>query len=473
MANTISNFLVGIGFDFDEDSSKKVDSAIDRTKSNALQLGAVLAGAFGVKALTADFAEAADRIGKFSEVFGVIPNDVAGLGRALTIEGGTMEGLIGQIETIEKLRAGFLKGDAAIFARAGISQIDANIIMNAENATEAYIALGDAFKNLSPKQRINAADAIGLDAASIRLLSKGSDEIRRIVGEQQKIRPLTGQMTQAAADFNRVTANFGNTVGGFADNISKTLLPAINDSVEGVTKFLNMNQDIINSEIDDVTQVVADNFNTIAIAGGLLASGGLVGFFASLARFVPIVGTALGVVLSGLAKLNVVAAAGFLAYEFWNPEDFEDAFGVELPDWLKQKWLTIDSDGVTLGDPDAPIGPTNTDPMIPDRVLGSYSARSNAGSGRYQALQAQRALDDFSPVVMPDEISKSSSAPKSRGAQRREKRNSVNSSGTTNNRVILENQIILDGTVIDRRIKDVTEDVFNQSVEDLQTSEGG
>ncbi len=60
MAKTISNLLVGIGFDLDKKSTDKVSSGIDSVKSKALKLGGVVAGAFGIKALTSDFANAKD-----------------------------------------------------------------------------------------------------------------------------------------------------------------------------------------------------------------------------------------------------------------------------------------------------------------------------------------------------------------------------------------------------------------------------
>ena len=75
MPKTISNLLVGIGFDLDKDSTKKVSSGIDNVKSKALQLGGIVAGAFGIKALTSDFADAKDDLGKFADVMGVSANN--------------------------------------------------------------------------------------------------------------------------------------------------------------------------------------------------------------------------------------------------------------------------------------------------------------------------------------------------------------------------------------------------------------
>ncbi len=242
MANTISNFLVGIGFDFDESGAKKVDSSIDHIKSTALQAGAAVAGAFGIKALTADFAHSYDTLGKFSEVFGLIPDDVAAMGRALQSEGGSLGSFMSQIEGIEKMRAGLLTGDADWIARAGIAGIDPSVITSAENATEAYANLAGQFQRMTTQQRMNAADALGLDEASIRLLSKGRGEFDSLVEKMRNIRPVTEEMTEEAAEFNDQWLMMSERIGHSADVASTKLLPAVNNVLDGMGDWYDENE---------------------------------------------------------------------------------------------------------------------------------------------------------------------------------------------------------------------------------------
>lgn len=304
MANTLTNFLVGIGFDFDQRGAKEVDSAIDGIKTRALQTGAVIAGAFGINQLTFGFANATDTLGKFSDTFGVLPDDVAAFGRALAIEGGSLESFMQQLAGIERLRAGILAGNAEFIGLAGRAGIDATEITDAANATEAYIALADQFSRLSQQQRINAAQALGLDEASIRLLSRGSDEVEKLVERQRQLRPVTRDMIEESADFNRNIKDLTTSIGGFADTISVKLLPGINDTIEATTGWLNVNQDLINQKLDVALEPIANNIGAISAAGGLLATGGLLSVFAGMARFVPIVGSGLATVAAGLARLT-------------------------------------------------------------------------------------------------------------------------------------------------------------------------
>lgn len=315
MANTISNFLVGIGFDFDEKGAKEATSSIDGLKSTALQATGVLAGAFGAKALTADFAAMYDSVGKFSEVFGVVPEDVMAFGRALEHEGGSLAGFMSQLEGIEKLRAGLLTGDADWLAKVGTAGIDPTVITSAKDATEAYANLADQFERMGTQERLNAASALGLDEASIRLLSKGRDELDAIIAREINMRPVTEKMTEEAARFNDEWQDLWTRIGGASDRASMQILPAVNDIIAGMGDWLDVNQEFINQGVDDIFGFVAEHLDSIAVAAGLLATSGFFGGFAGLAKALPGIGGGLSGIAGTLGKISGYAAVGYGAYE--------------------------------------------------------------------------------------------------------------------------------------------------------------
>lgn len=239
MSNVISSFLVGIGFEYDRKSAQQIESGIDSIKSKALQLGSVVAGAFGLKELTFGFAQSADTLGKFGQTFGVSANDVQAFGNALATQGGSLEEFMSQLESLERARARILVGDVGFFAPAGKAGIDPNAIADANSATEAYLGLADSFARMNVQERINAAEALGLDEASIRLLSQGRDAVEGLVSKYRSIRPLTGDMTGEAAEFTKQWIEAKANVGSFADAISKELLPVINDITKSVNSWFN------------------------------------------------------------------------------------------------------------------------------------------------------------------------------------------------------------------------------------------
>lgn len=236
MAEVIDSFLVGVGYDYDNKGEKEIDSGIGSLKSKALQLATVVAGGFGIKNLTRDFAAAKDELGKFSNVFGVTANDVAAMGRALEHEGGSLETFMTQLSSLEKMRAGLLIGDVGFFESLSKAKIDPNIILQAENATDAYIALADVFEKLSGQERLNAAEALGFDKSAIRLLSNGSEQLEKIIQKEKEMRPITDEMTDSAAKFNDAWQDIGTNIGGVADKISNILLPATTDALDKINK---------------------------------------------------------------------------------------------------------------------------------------------------------------------------------------------------------------------------------------------
>lgn len=252
MANVLTNFLVGVGVEFDKKSASSVTTAFDGIKSKALQLGAVVAGAFGAKQLTLNFAAVNDQLGKFSTTFGVLPDDVTAFGRALSHEGGTLNSFMSQLENIERMRAGLIQGDAGFIAAAGRAGIDTTDLIAAKDATEAYLSLANQFQSMSLQQRLNAAEALGLDEASIRLLSKGRAAIMEIVDAERAMRPLTQEMTKESARFNDELQDLGTTIGGVADKISIKVLPVLSDMLKGMRDLVTVTDDVVSSGIDDL-----------------------------------------------------------------------------------------------------------------------------------------------------------------------------------------------------------------------------
>ena len=273
MAKTISNLLVGIGFDLDKKSTDKVSSGIDNVKSKALKLGSIVAGAFGIKALTTDFANAKDDLGKFSEVFGSTAESINAFGNALRLEGGTLGGFMSQLASLEKFRAGLAVGDAGFIAAADRAGLDTQALIDAKDATEGYLTLADQFQKMTKQQRINAADALGLDEASIRLLSKGRASIEEVVEQQRKMRPITNEMTDAAREFNDEFQDLTTNIGGFADKRSTAALPQINNVIGGMNDWIDANRELLNSGTDTFLDRIGENILGISASLGLLSAG--------------------------------------------------------------------------------------------------------------------------------------------------------------------------------------------------------
>lgn len=237
MAQVLTSFLVGLGFDYDRKGAKEIDAGIQSIKASALQLGAVVGGAFGMKALTSDFAASTNTLTDFAQVFGSSAEEIMAFGNALRTEGGTLESFMSQMRHLEGLRSGTLVGATGFIAEAGKAGLNTASFLIAKTTTEAYRNLADQFSRLSQQQRINVAAALGLDEASIRLLSQGSAQVDALVAKFRDIRPLTGEMSQAARDFRNEWVELESNIGGVSNAISEKILPVINDITRDVNSW--------------------------------------------------------------------------------------------------------------------------------------------------------------------------------------------------------------------------------------------
>ncbi len=261
MAETIDNFLIGIGFNYDDSGAQRIQSSFGSIKSRALQLGAAVTGALSANALTFGFAERTDEIGKFSQALGVVPGQVAALNLALRQFGGSEGEIFSQLEAVARLREGLLSGDVDQLSRAQAVGIDPSSITNAENAVEAYIAAIsqlERFGEGSDQQRATVR-ALGLSQASQLLGNEGEEEVRAIVDRFAELRPVTEEMTRTAAEFNDAMLDLTTNIGRVADNISGPVLNSLTGFANSVSGFLVDNRESIDDFVESPGRFYLEN----------------------------------------------------------------------------------------------------------------------------------------------------------------------------------------------------------------------
>lgn len=358
MAKTISSLLVGIGLDFDEKSTREVESSFDRVKSGALKLGAVVAGAFGIGQLTSGFSASNDALGKFSETYGLIANDVSAFDRALQKSGGQAGDFISQIEGIERLRAATKVGDFGFIEAASKAGIDTRSIIDATNATEAYLALANQFAGANQQQRLNMADAIGLDPSSIRLLSTGRSAVAALVAEEKNRRPVTRDMLDMSGKFNRQWQDINTNIGAYADKISVRVLPAINDLLSITNDWLDANKGLSESGIVDFFSDLGDELGLVAVALAAIAAPSLLAGLGSVLKIS-------GKIAKPLVKKSLIGAAGVGGYSAGGI--IHDALPTAASDAIGRGVATVLA---TFGN---------------DQAMSALNAEQAAGASRVQA----------------------------------------------------------------------------------------
>lgn len=317
MASTIANMFVGIGFDYDKNSVKGINSAMDSFKSKAIMVGAVAAGAFALKK-TNDWAKATDDLGKFSQRFGVAASDVSAFDRALQHAGGSageFRGVIANLTQKQSLTGADKATMLAGAAREGIAGAVQSVI-DATDATEGFLKAADAIQGMSPEKQERFFKTMGFSDSQVRLLRQGREEIMKTVTKEKSMRDITDDMTKSSAEYNDAMQNLGTVLAGISDHVFAPITERLTGIVRGMTDWLMLNFDFITSGIDSFFQILGDNIYYLGLMVGLLVAAstlkGLRTFLFYLESIAAVKG--LGGIAGKLGKLGKVAGmAGKMA----------------------------------------------------------------------------------------------------------------------------------------------------------------
>lgn len=311
MSSVLTSFLVGIGWDtsgFDQ-GTKHIESSMGSVKSSVLQTAASIGTLTALTGAGLKFAKSTSEIDNFTRSIGVGRSDLLAFGGALQGMGGDADSAIGILTSLEQKRASILTGDTGWIPTAARAGIDTNAILQASDSLDAVLRLSDQFQNLSAQQRLNAADALGFDPATVAFLSQGRDVVEATLNQYRDARPLVDGLTEASRDLTQEWSQLEALAGGIGDKVQSKLIPAITQATTVVTEFLNANKQAIDAGIEKygtpenieaagVAAAGAGVSTAGAVAGSLLQRFGLTGtgsLVAGGARLVGGAGIAYGV----------------------------------------------------------------------------------------------------------------------------------------------------------------------------------
>lgn len=290
MATTLDGFLIGIGLDFQTDDVKKVNSGLDSVKRTALQAGAAVAGAFGTKAVTADVANRTRGYTLLAEQIGSTANAVASLDSAYTRAGGGAGEIVGQLEQLKELQAGLQVGNVEWISRAAMAGIDTGGIINEQDPTEIFRNVIGQLEGMSTNQRINAINALGLNPTAINLAEDGLAELDAQIQKSLDRRSISESLQKDSEIFATQWSDMWENIYGITDRAGTQIIPAVNEITGSINDFFDANRDNINSGADEFFGKIADNLDSLAIAGVAVTASGVGTTLAGMAKAVPIIG---------------------------------------------------------------------------------------------------------------------------------------------------------------------------------------
>lgn len=244
MAETIREFLVGIGYKVDGGSETKFKNSVAAATKSAVALGLSLtAAATAVSAAVTKIAAGFDEMFYMSQRAGASVQNIKGLSYAVSQLGGSYQGALASIESFsQKLRSN--PGYESMVKQLGVATRENGKLR------ETTAIVQDLSKALSSKPyyiQLQYMEALGLDERTYRALQSG--ELKRYIEEYAaKARALGVDQKQAAEIGQQLTAawrSLGATAELIGAKLEQTLGRSMASFVKDIDDFLIRNADKI------------------------------------------------------------------------------------------------------------------------------------------------------------------------------------------------------------------------------------
>lgn len=273
MANVLTSFLIGIGFDTSKLDSgmRDVDTRMGQVKGSALKVSAALVGAFGAAAASVvktagDVDQLALKTGNMRTSMQYIYN----YGNALKFLGGNAEDALSIVSGIEKTLNNLqLKGELGPLQDLALAGIDISQLTNAKSAEEFLATLSQQVPGLDKNQRGVVQQSLGLSDAALKSLTQGPEAFQSSLVRSEELTGNLNELTENSRKLMENAAEFSLTIDGITNELAKKFLPSLVGVSGWINNFLKENK----GSISEAIQYAADNSAATATLGtGALAA---------------------------------------------------------------------------------------------------------------------------------------------------------------------------------------------------------
>lgn len=299
-AETIKQFLVGLGFQVDETGMRKFEATLASATLKAVKLGtSVEAAAVSVVAFTAKIAAGLDNLYWSSQRTGATVQGIKQIGYAVSQAGGNADAARGALENLAR----FMRnnpGAEGFLNRLGIQTRDAS--GNMRDMAAVFTGVGQKLSSM-PYYRANQyAQMLGIDENTLMAMRRGvgqfsaeysamtkaigfnADQAARSSNRFMTSLQAFGEMAGMARD--KIGSNLADGLAGSLDNLRQRILenfPRIENTVTKVVKGILWLGDIVAQVVFRITDGIGDLIawwgsldretkNLIEVIGGLVVA---------------------------------------------------------------------------------------------------------------------------------------------------------------------------------------------------------
>jgi len=281
--DVIKEFLVGLGFQIDEQGLNNFNNGIAKASLVVTALGAAsVAAAAGITKFVAGVAEKFDVVGDLADQVNTTAEAILELGYVAQLTGSSVQAaessLYGLNKTAGEASLGIGRG-AKIFEDLGLQAKDSNGVLKDTSVLMAEV--GERIKDMARGEQLAVLSKLGIDPTLVNALTQ---DISGLSEEFQTLYKSVGIDANVAAEqageFNDSMDRMKFTMEAIKDSIGLKFMSQVRFGIDALRKFLVENiPKIINavSPVIDIVLRIAEAF--IIIAGRIgQVIGSIIGF---------------------------------------------------------------------------------------------------------------------------------------------------------------------------------------------------
>lgn len=320
MANVITQFLIGIGYQYDDKGERQAKAGMEAIKSSTLAIGSALgAAAIGAGVRVDQLAEKSRQLQDTLYRTTTSTTWVQGYGAAMTELGGNADEAASRVTSLEQQLAAIKMGDRGFLDSLGQAGFDAGDLSQAKSAQDFITRASEQFSRATHTQQVNMANVLGLTDSEFKLWQQGGryvDDHSRKLAEQlgytDSLNEKQYEYSQSWVELNLELDKAGNT-------ISNIMLPGMTGLVERAKDFVGTINQFAKDNPEETKNIIQGGA-AVGIGAGILTGGKIlskVPGLGALGRFAGPVGAATG--------------GGFWANSEWDKimEDSDQWYGKE------------------------------------------------------------------------------------------------------------------------------------------------
>jgi TP901 family phage tail tape measure protein len=201
-------------------------------------LGALAAG-LSLGAVTNQYLQQADAIGKMADSIGVDMEELQAWGEAAARAGGSAQGFQQSLQSMNRSLqlAAQGQGEAAkMFQTFGIKVTDAN--GKARDSLDVLRDLAGAMEGMDKQKAMGFGQRLGLDRGTIMLLQSGKVAVDDLIRRQKELGVYTKEDAEITAKANDAIADLGQSMKAAAAIFMRAIVPAITWVTEHLTALV-------------------------------------------------------------------------------------------------------------------------------------------------------------------------------------------------------------------------------------------